>query len=256
MEGVFGYVSSNTIGMTVLDEDEDEVDVTLYTASKEPEDAFENFSDALNAFGDASNILHPSDITLSSTVSEGTAVIPATFPSLSRVRLGNETGKKFTFTFTNATITQRQQRAIHKVKGRVLKFTRCEFERDGHGYPLLKSASEESPLQLIFQEAVIGFSHLAKAAEEGRVKSIHFKKIEYQCHRQLESPGDLTLGQEISLRQLYKVANEHRGTVTTAHPLGSDEELVYQVMTIPVLYLTRNTDGRYPLNQYLLCTSN
>ena len=42
-------------------------------------------------------------------------------------------------------------------------------------------------------------------------------------------------------------------STSTTQPLGSDEELVYQVMTIPVLYLTRNTDGRYPLNQYLLC---
>ena len=88
-------MSSNTrIGKTVLDEDEDKVDVALYAASKEPEDAFKNFSDALNAFGDASNILHPSDIWLSSTVLEKTVMIPAMFPSLSHVRLGNESNRQ------------------------------------------------------------------------------------------------------------------------------------------------------------------
>ena len=72
---------------------------------------------------------------------------------------------------------------------------------------LKKSANAESLLQLIFQEAVIGFSHLAQAAKEGKEKSIH----EHWHHHQLEYHGDLAVGQEILLCQLFEVANKKHG---------------------------------------------
>ena len=68
---------------------------------------------------------------------------------------------------------------------------------------------------------------------------------------------DTTSGQIVGQEEvIYVPLQEDRlvpSTSTTTAPLGSPEELVYQLMTIhALLHLTRNTDANRPLNQYLL----
>ena len=217
---VWDYNLSFSLAATVRDEDGDLVDVKLSVASNEFYHACEAYSQAVCV---VLGIRGVASVTLESSVSKGTMVLPL-LDNATRVLVSTVTDTPVCF--SKSTITQSQQIQLAR-SNRPLKFEECQFETNGHGYPLLQGTATKS-LKLIFIGTFLPFHHLEAAAKSGRLGSLHLILLKYRNAGKGELRDQLHSTEVHRLRSLFETAKEQGFDVTMEdfdHPTMGSKHL-------------------------------